>query len=265
MAPVKSRAVVLRRHRVGETSGVVVCYTRDYGKVRLIAKGVRKGGGRLGAALDSFVVSGVVLYLKPRRGLSLVSAAEAELEFRELRRDIERQSYAAVALELVDRLVAEQSPDPPLFDELCRTLGELDGRPIGDLPSVLWVFELTLADRLGYAPSLDACVSCGGEAARGSRFSIEHGGVVCANCPGSTGEYGEDVVAVLRGLRAGADLESLRGLSDRTRDDVGKALLGLIERHSGLNLNLRSQRVLESLERARRSQAGASPAEEKEN
>jgi DNA repair protein RecO (recombination protein O) len=256
---------VLRRHRVGETSGVVVCYTRDHGKVRLIAKGVRRGGGRLGAALDPFVVSGVVFYLKPRRGLSLVSSAEVELEFRELRRDVERQSYAAVALELVDRLVAEQAPDPLLFDELCRAMGELDTRPIEDVPGALWAFELTLADRLGYAPTLDACVSCGGEAGRGPRFSVEHGGVVCANCPGSIGEYGENVVAALRGLRAGVDIESLRGLDDRTREDVGKALLGLIERYSGLSLRLRSQRVQESLERARRSRVRTPPAEKKEN
>ena len=42
MAPVKSRAIVLRSYRLRETSRVVVCYTRDYGKVRLVAKGVRK-------------------------------------------------------------------------------------------------------------------------------------------------------------------------------------------------------------------------------
>ncbi|MFH1502313.1 MAG: DNA repair protein RecO [Candidatus Eisenbacteria bacterium] len=265
MAPVKSRAVVLRRHRVGETSGVVVCYTREYGKVRLIAKGVRRGGGRLGAALDPFVVSGVVFYLRPRQGLSLVSQAEPELEFRELRRDVERQSFAAVALELVDRLVAEQAADPGLFDALCRTLTETDQSPLEDLPAVLWAFELSLADRLGYSPSLDGCVSCDGRAGEGARFSVDDGGVVCGNCVSSGTEYGDEVVAALRKLRAGVPASSFRGLSDLVRNDVGKALLGHIERHSDHSLDLRSQKVLESLERARRSQEGASPADRKEN
>lgn len=265
MAPVKSRAIVLRRHRLGETSGVVVCYTRDYGKVRFVAKGVRKGGGRLGAALDPFVVSGVVFYLRAGRGLSLVSQAELEREFRELRRDIDRQTYAAVALELIDRLVAEQAPDPALFDLICRTLSEMDEAPVGDLAALLWGFTLSLAERLGYAPQLDCCVSCGREATEGASFSVESGGVVCGNCAGSLSQYGAEVVAVLRGLRGGAPASRFRGLSDRTRGDVGRALLGLLGRHSEQELNLRSLAVLESMERARRSRAPAAPNHKEEN
>ena len=60
MALVKSRGVVLRTYKLGETSKVVVCYTERYGKVRLVAKGARKGGGRFGAALEPLMVSGVV-------------------------------------------------------------------------------------------------------------------------------------------------------------------------------------------------------------
>ncbi len=265
MPPVKSRAIVLRRHPVGETSGVVVCYTRDHGKVRLIAKGVRRGGGRLGAALDPFVVSGVVFYLRAGRGLSLVSQAEPEREFRRLRRDIDRQAYAAVALELVDRLVAEQAPDPDLFDALCGTLGELDSHPEEDLQAELWRFELSLADRLGYAPVLDRCVVCGRAAGAGSTFSVEDGGVVCGSCEEPRAEYDEDVVEVLRDLRAQEPATRFRMLPDRLRDDVGRALLALLERHSGLSLRLRSQSVLESLERARRSRAGATPDNKEEN
>ncbi len=84
MALVKSRAISLKNYRLGETSKVVVCYTRDYGKVRLVAKGARKGGGRLGAALEPTQVSGVVFYLRQERDLLFVSQAEVERQWPEL-------------------------------------------------------------------------------------------------------------------------------------------------------------------------------------
>lgn len=265
MAPVKSSAIVLRRHRLGETSCVVVCYTREYGKVRLLAKGVRKGGGRFGAALDPFVVSGVVFYLRPGRDLSLVSQAEPEREFRGLRRDVERQSYAAAALELVDRLVADHAPDPALYDLVHCTMSEMDDSPEEDLSARLWAFELELADSLGYAPELDRCAACGGETGDGASFSVDDGGVVCSSCAANAPEADPKVVEVLRGLRSGESLDSFRGLKDRTKDGISRALLGLLERHSGLELRMRSLSVMESLERARRSRASAAPNDKKEN
>ncbi len=262
MAPVKSRAIVLRRHRLGETSGVIVCYTRDYGKVRLLAKGVRKGGGRLGAALDPFVESGVVFYLSPGRDLSLVSQAEPEREFRSLRNDIERQAYAAVALELVDRLVAEHAPDAGLFELIIGTLELMDEADEEDLPARLWSFELKLADRLGYAPVLDRCARCGSELAEGAEFSEDEGGALCPSCAGSAGSV---VVEVLRLLRDGSPVYPLRELTDRDRDEIGGALVGLLERYSGLELRMRSTSVLKSLQRARRTRAAAAPKQKEEN
>ena len=265
VAPVKSRAIVLRRYPLGETSRVVVCYTRDHGKVRLIAKGIRKGGGRFGAALDPFVVSGVVFYLRRGRGLSLVSQAETEREFRRIRGDIVRQAHAAVALELVDRLVADQAPDPALFDRMSEALAEFDASPEEDLRPLLWSFVLFLADSLGYAPELERCVMCGQEAAEGGGFSTESGGVVCGECAPAGCDFGPDVVALLRRLRAGAEPSSMRDVSDGLGDEVGRSLLRLLEHHAGQQLNLRSKAVLESLKRARRSREGRGPDQEEEN
>ena len=180
MALVKSRAIVLRSHRLGETSKVVVCYTRDYGKVRLVAKGVRKGGGRLGAALEPFMVSGVVFYLRQERDLLFVSQAEVERELPELRRDVVRMAYAGVALELVDALVSEREPDPALFDLLEETLEQVATAPAPTLDVVLWGFELSLASALGYTPELSRCVVVRRPATRRAVASRpRRGGVVC--------------------------------------------------------------------------------------
>lgn len=253
MALVESKAVVLRRHQLGETSGVVVCYTRDHGKVRLVAKGVRKGGGRLGAALEPFVVSGVAFYLHAARSLSLVSRAEIELEFPALRSDVVRQAYAAAALELTEKLVADRAPDSELFDLLVQTLGEMETAPREDFDATLWRFELSLANALGYAPELERCVACGRPAPDGARFSSELGGALCGECPGGgSAASARETTGILRGLRDGTPVSEYRGLSDTQKEEMGNALLEHIGHHAGRELNLRSLSVLGSLVRTSR-------------
>jgi len=259
MAPVKSRAIVLRTHRLRETSRVVVCYTEQYGKVRLVAKGVRKGGGRLGAALEPFVVSGVVFYLREGRDLSLVSDAEIEREFPAIRRDPLRMGFAAVALELVERLVPDRDPDPALFALLERALGDVAGAPAELLDPVLWDFELAVAERLGYEPVLDPCILCGESRRPDAGFAPALGGAVCAECARS-----RTVPSLARGPAADLLLRFARarkseGFSLRERrcgtidpalgHDVADLLRRHIETHSDRRLRLKSMGYLAQMKR----------------
>jgi DNA repair protein RecO (recombination protein O) len=249
MALVKSTAIVLRTHMLGETSKVVVCYTRDHGKVRLVAKGARKGGGKFGAALEPFTVSGVVFYLRPGRGLSLLSQAEIVRDFPAIRRDVVRQSYAGAVVELLDLLVADQSPDPALFDLAERTLGVVaDVSPEG-LDPVLWRFELRLASALGYAPELSACVSCGRPADDAAWFSPIQGGVVCRRCGagGGRGSVGGKALDVLR--RLARTEEEVTDLADVDRDEIAEALTGFLATHSERPIRLKSMQFLAQVRR----------------
>jgi len=253
MALVKSTAIVLRTHMLGETSKVVVCYTRDHGKVRLVAKGARKGGGRFGAALEPFTVSGVVFYLRPGRGLSLVSQAEIVRDFPAIRRDVIRQSYAGAVVEFLDLLLADQSPDPALFDLAEHTLEAMAEISPERLDPALWRFELRLAAALGYAPELATCVSCGRPAGDGASFSPWLGGVVCARCGagGGRGSVGDKVIDILRRL-ARTD-EEVTDLDDVDRDEVGEALTSLLATHSERPIKLKSMRFLAQVRRLERS------------
>lgn len=253
MALVKSRAIALRNYRLGETSKVVVCYTREHGKVRLVAKGARKGGGRFGAALEPFVVSGVVFYLRPGRELSLLSQAAIERSFPEIRRDVVRQSYAGAVIELVDLLVTGESPDPALFDLVERTLEEVAGVPSEGLDPALWRFELRLAAALGYAPRLESCAGCGGAVGDGSSFSPELGGLVCARCGGGAerGSAGGKAARVLRKL---AETEGVVGdLDDVERDGISELLTDFLGTHAGHPIRLKSMRFLAQVRRVERS------------
>ena len=273
MALVKSRAISLKSYWLGETSKVVVCYTRDYGKVRLVAKGARKGGGRLGAALEPMHVSGVVFYLRQGRDLSLVSQAEIERQWSELRRDVVRMAYAGVALELTDALVSEREPDPGLFDLLERTLDRVAGAPPSLLDVVLWSFELSLAAALGYAPELVCCVACGGPLDGCVSFAARRGGVVCGNClaeePGAR-PLSDSAARLLASIsssigatrpesgsgEAGSSTgtaAALMALDDdisvAVRDEVSETLMGFLEEHAGRELRLKSLGFLAQIRR----------------
>jgi DNA repair protein RecO (recombination protein O) len=269
MAPVKSRAVVLRTHMLGETSRVVVCYTRDYGKVRLVAKGVRKGGGPLGAALEPMLVSGVVFYLRPGKDLSLVSQAEVERQWPSLRRNVVRMAYAGAMLELVEALVPDHDPDPGLYDLVERSLELAADIPESSLDGLLWWFELSLASTLGYAPDLTCCVECGSESRGRAAFAPLLGGIVCEACAteqrkasDTTREAASILSSLAPDTRAAgqtteephaappeAGLRAAREAPSAVRDEIGKSLLAFLEEHAGSQLRLKSMSFLAQVRR----------------
>lgn len=260
MALVKSRAIVLRTYKLGETSKVVVCYTRNYGKVRLVAKGGRTGGSRFGAALEPMTVSGVLFYLKEGRDLHLVSQAETERGLPELRRDVERMAFAGAVLEITDRLVADREPDPGLFDLVEFALGELASVEPERLDASLWKFEFSLASALGYRPELERCTVCGGPPGPSPGFSAELGGLVCGRC-GADGR-GEGAAtgraAELLRTAAGGGAVRVTGENPSVRDEVGDVALRYLEAHTGTRLRLRS---LEFLAQVRRAQEAGGETE----
>ncbi len=287
MALVTSRAIVLRDHRLGETSKVVVCYTRDYGKVRLVAKGVRKGGSRFGAALEPLMVSGVVFYLREGRDLSLVSQASIEREFPELRRDVVRMAMGGAVVELLERLLPDHEPDAELYELTERTLevvSEARAEPVG---AVVWAFMLALAGRLGYQPELSHCVRCGADDCGGEAdatvgwagFSPDLGGLVCARCASGgeleiplpvgseaavlavlAGDGGAELAAagtsgVAAGTNGAAPGDSVAltvagySLSPAVRDDITRALGLFLELHAGRSMRLKSLDFLAQVRR----------------
>ncbi len=251
MAPVSSRGVVLRTYRLGETSKVVVCYTRDYGKVRLVAKGARKGGSRFGAALEPMMVSGVVFYLKEGRDLHLLSSADIEHDEAALRRDPVRMAYASALVELVDRLVPDGEPVRGLEEALEAGLRAAADAPEEDLDALLWRFAMALARRLGYEPQTGSCVVCGGPPGVGPGFSPLLGGAVCPEClrnGRAEGAAGGDVAALALDLARGERVHSI-GLEAPLRDDVTDVLLSFLESHTDRRLKLRSLDFMAQLRR----------------
>lgn len=175
----RTEAIVLRRRDLGEADRILSVFSLDRGKLRLVAKGVRRPGSRKAGHLEPF--TRVQLLVARGRDLDLITQAEALDPHAALRSDLIRLGHAAYAVELLDRFTVEEGGHRPLYRLLRDTLERLAAGASPEL--VLRFYELQLLDRAGFRPELDRCVA-GQEKIRAEDqfFSAEEGGVLCPRC-----------------------------------------------------------------------------------
>ena len=177
----RTPAVVLKRTDLGEADRIVTLFTRDYGKLRAVAKGVRRTTSRSAGHLEPFTLSDLLLAVG--RELDVVSQALTLEPFRALRENLELTMYAYYLAEVVDQLTEERFENRAAFDVLVKGFRQLAAEPDDDPRLVLVNFHLELSDVLGYRPELRACVSCRATIEPGpNQFSPLAGGVLCPTC-----------------------------------------------------------------------------------
>ncbi len=175
----RDTAVVLRTYKLREADRIVVMHTRDNGKVRAVAKGVRKTKSKFGARLEPMSQINVQLYRG--RELDIVTQAESVVPLAPMLSSLDRASQGLAVLEAVDQLSLEREPNPQLFKMVVGVL-----RTIADRPSPINVpaFYWKLLANEGMRPELDRCVRCGdGEPDVALvAFDLNEGGVLCRSC-----------------------------------------------------------------------------------
>lgn len=199
----KTKALVLRSVDFSETSKVVTLFSREFGKLRALAKGGRRLKGAFEVALDLLSVCSISVIRKPTAELDLLTEAVLLERFDGLRRSLPALYAAYYVAEILDGLTPGTEPHPELFDatvETLRNLAEGRERLIG-----LVRFQLRLLKSLGYAPNLDECAGCGATVPLTARtaYSVWAGGLVCPQC--AAGQRAEIV--------QGATIQLLRLLS----------------------------------------------------
>lgn len=173
----RDQGVVLRTVKLGEADRIVTFATLGHGKVRAVAKGVRKSGSRFGARLEP--TSHVALQCYKGRELDVVTQVETIEANRRLREDYTLCTHAVSMLEAIDQVVQEHETAPALYRLLTgalRTLGETPSPVV--TPGFFW----KLLSLEGYHPHLDGCVRCGAEPGLFVAFDLADGGVLCATC-----------------------------------------------------------------------------------
>ena len=176
MSLYREHGIVLRTYKLGEADRIVVFVTRGHGKVRAVAKGVRKTKSRFGSRLEPG--SHVALQLYEGRELDIVTQAESVDHFRAIRDDLDRLAGAQVMLEATDQVSQEHEPDARLYQLLLGALRTLAG---SGSPLVVPAFLLKLLAADGVQPLVEVCASCGEDTPLVA-FDLGAGGLLCRSC-----------------------------------------------------------------------------------
>jgi DNA repair protein RecO (recombination protein O) len=175
----RDHGIVLRTYKLGEADRIVVFITKDHGKVRAVAKGVRKTKSKFGARLEP--MSHVAVQFYEGRELDIVTQVDSIDHFRAIREDLDRIARGVSMLEAVDQMALDREPNARLYQML---LGALRTLAAHNGPLVVPAFFWKLLALEGLRPQLDECVLCGEAppAVELVAFDLPSGGVLCGRC-----------------------------------------------------------------------------------
>lgn len=186
MAAEKALALVLRTTDWSESSRIATLWTREFGKVRALAKGGRRLKSNFENALDLLTVCSIVFLRKSPGSLDLLTEARVAHRFGRLRTDLAALYAAYYVAELLADGTQDYDPHPGLFDEALAALGDVGTEGAGPAVEIgprLARFEMVFLRELGYSPVLDRCAGCGGPLVETDlAFSAAANGMLCPRC-----------------------------------------------------------------------------------
>ncbi|MHC0035875.1 DNA repair protein RecO [Pseudoneobacillus sp. C159] len=240
----KCEGIVIRTADYGETNKIVTLYTREWGKIGVMARGAKKPNSRLAAITQLFSYG----YFLIQKGSGLGNLQQGELisTFRGVREDIIITAYASYILELADKCTDEKKINPYFFELLYQTLNYLNEEYDPDI--MIHIFEMKMLNSLGLYPNLNGCAICGQTDGHFS-FSIRENGFICHRCLEKDPYHFKISIATLKLLRIFYYLDLSRLGTISVKEDTKKELKTVIdayyEEYSGLHL--KSKRFLNQM------------------
>ena len=220
----RAEAIVLRTVDLGEADRILVLFTRHFGKIHVVAKGIRRATSRMAGHAEP--LTHATYQLARGRELDVLTGAEARALYPTLREDLPSIAAGWYCAELTDRFTVEHVPTASLFELLETALRHLDAGYPASL--VCRWFDLHLLDRSGFRPELTECVSCRTPLEeRENGWSAPAGGAVCDLCRRKTGAGLSLSVRALKSLR----YLLVSDFASASRLRVDALLAGELERH----------------------------------
>ncbi len=175
----QTEAIIIKKIKLGEADRILTLCTPHLGKIRAVAKGIRRPRAKLAGHLELLTHS--MVSLARGRNLDTIIGSQTINSFLPLKSDLELSAYALYLTELTEQFTPEEQENYPVFQLLLEAMQNLCQAEDREL--LLRHFEMHLLQELGYRPQLHQCVACRAELAPVTNyFSPGAGGVICPQC-----------------------------------------------------------------------------------
>jgi DNA repair protein RecO (recombination protein O) len=223
----KDEGIVLKTIKLGEADRIVTIFTRGNGKVRAVAKGVRKTKSRFGARLEPFTHVELLIY--KGRNLDTITGADIVSSFDSIRTDYRKLTSAAALVEIVEKITPDREQ---AFSTYALLLAGLDALSVTTSDSIVPAFLVKLLSISGYHPQLTTCVGCSSPGPLVG-FSAVGGGAVCESCwreDRDSMPLAPDRIALIAWLLA-SDLGAVDGADAAATGEITQILRRYAEYH----------------------------------
>jgi DNA repair protein RecO (recombination protein O) len=230
---VKVEGIVIRTANYGESHKVVTIFTKEAGKITVMASGAKNPKSRFAAITQLFTYGHFILAQTSGMGQMRQGGDIIHL-FKGVREDIFKAAYCSYIAELLDRLTEEKQPDPFLFELFCQSLQRIDEGY--DAEIITNIFEMKMLNLAGVRPYVDGCAVCGRkEGVFG--YSIREGGFICHECYEIDPYYIRISAATARLLRLfyHFDLKRLGSIKvkEETKRELNRVISTIYEEQTG--------------------------------
>lgn len=253
---VETRAVVLKAMKYGDSSKIVTLYTRNFGKIKVVAKGARnQRTAKFGSSLEPMSVSSIVLYKKEHRDLHLLSKSEVVMQMTRLQDEPERMFAGLAIVELVNMVMHDEEGNAPVYDLLEEAVRVINASERNGV-NVLLSFMVKLFHRFGFGLAIEQCSGCGRRPADHEfpygLVRLSDGSFICPDCAEASMQGGVRLSGgVLRSLLflEANPLERSVGLSLNVamRDELLAVLQSYLRYHIEGVRTLRSLALLQTM------------------
>ncbi|GAA3403813.1 DNA repair protein RecO [Paenibacillus hodogayensis] len=175
---IRFEGIVIRTFDYGEGDKICSVFSKELGKISMMARGAKKLKSRHAAVAQLFTHGEFTCFKAGSMGT--LNNGELLNPFTGIKEDIHKTAYASYLMELTDKTVGENEPNGPLFEQLKAALTAIDEGK--DPKIVVNIYEMLMLSLAGYMPMLNECVSCGAKPESGWALSVSLGGTVCAAC-----------------------------------------------------------------------------------
>jgi DNA repair protein RecO (recombination protein O) len=244
----KTEAIVLKKFDFRETSLIANFYTRDFGKLSGILKGIKGEPAKFASAIESFSLNEIIFYKKRNSSLHLISQCDLKDNFSAIRNNIGRVGAASVVTELLEAIMPPEDKNEEIFRLACLSLKELE--QTNNPEKIMTIFKIKILASSGFKPHFNSCVSCQDKILGQAKFSLSQGGLLCSRC------YQKDVASrsIFRGTIATIlhieknDFQSNLnlGMNPQIKRELDSILNAFLNFH--LERELKSQKVLNKIE-----------------